>query len=505
MAGWLYRYEAKGIQDWILQSQKLTDIRAASDVVEALGKLSMRHAADAGAGDDVLLATAGVGLIHFRSETALRAFAAEWPMQVAQAAPGLRFVQAWATGENAGALSSVIDLAAGQRNLPVPSLPEGAPFVRRSNRTGGLAVRKDGDEAEWVDAALATIRGRAAGVDGLRDRFGVAADIKLSDNLQTWPDGYVAVIHIDGNAIGGCVRGLAADKLHDFSRKLSAATSAAAQAATAAATVKWAKQFGTSRDMAFRPLILGGDDVTVLLHSSLALTFVEQYLTTFEIESKNAHPSGLTACAGIAFVKRTFPFSQAHHLAEELCRSAKNANSGGNVRSRVMLHRVTTSALRAWESVEELELAGVLVGGPYLAGNVDVRNEASLVGLQKLSYVLSLYRLPRGPLREWVAIVREAAVEAKRRTTHAGDAPTAETRDTFGRANKHWERMMQIIESKRPAARRALSETLITLGVDPNSGLTKVSGGAETRSASLPHTPLYDALTLWGLGHVEAK
>ncbi|MFP4692353.1 MAG: hypothetical protein ACLFM2_00675, partial [Halothece sp.] len=65
-----------------------------------------------------------------------------------------------------------------------------------------------------------------------------------------------------------------------------------------------------------------------------ALEFTREFLQNFELEThhhegvkkvaeKAFNKSHLSACAGVAIVKRHFPFSVAYHLAEELIKSAK--------------------------------------------------------------------------------------------------------------------------------------------------------------------------------------
>lgn len=87
------------------------------------------------------------------------------------------------------------------------------------------------------------------------------------------------------------------------------------------------------------PLILGGDDLTVICDGKFALKFTHLFLREFEAETaKSEHQEGiipaiakkafrigkLSACAGIAIVKPHFPFSVAYELAESLIKQAKN-------------------------------------------------------------------------------------------------------------------------------------------------------------------------------------
>lgn len=87
------------------------------------------------------------------------------------------------------------------------------------------------------------------------------------------------------------------------------------------------------------PLILGGDDLTVICDGKYAIPFTRKFLIEFENETKISQPDvgdiiakvaekalgvdRLSACAGIAVIKPHFPFSVAYELAESLMKSAK--------------------------------------------------------------------------------------------------------------------------------------------------------------------------------------
>jgi hypothetical protein len=78
------------------------------------------------------------------------------------------------------------------------------------------------------------------------------------------------------------------------------------------------------------PLILGGDDLTIICDGQYAIKFTEDFLTRFVEETKKPEiqhifPKGieLGICAGIAIIKPHYPFHQAYHLAEQLLLSAK--------------------------------------------------------------------------------------------------------------------------------------------------------------------------------------
>lgn len=81
----------------------------------------------------------------------------------------------------------------------------------------------------------------------------------------------------------------------------------------------------------FRPLVLGGDDVTMLCHPSYAMAFVEEMAITFRKTSRTsvveprwpATDGELTMSAGILYAKVSFPLHMAIPYAERLLESAK--------------------------------------------------------------------------------------------------------------------------------------------------------------------------------------
>ncbi len=114
----------------------------------------------------------------------------------------------------------------------------------------------------------------------------------------------------------------------------------------------------------FRPLILGGDDVTMLCHASYAMVFAREMAASFnELSKEAAHEaqqSGLdvplwpatnnelTISAGILFVKSSFPLSMAIPYTESLLASAK-----GRFRSKDQNQSRVTPAAIDWESITD--------------------------------------------------------------------------------------------------------------------------------------------------------
>jgi hypothetical protein len=197
----------------------------------------------------------------------------------------------------------------------------------------------------------------------------------------------------------------------------------------------------TARVAAFRPLIAGGDDVTFLVRSDLALGFAKTLLESveakaLEVEKVSGLKLPLSACAGIALVKASTPFLFAHQLADALCVNAKKASKelkrqrdgeSGNppFASALAFHAPVGTLGESYEAVilkKELTANDImLTGGPYGVGGPSDGGAAvrpSLDWLIKLVEALDAQK-GLGALRELRAILfdrgRRAAEEAWRR------------------------------------------------------------------------------------------
>lgn len=450
---WLYRAEAKGIQSWILASDRLRELKGGSALVDALPELarSLVHRT----GGDVVIAAAGGIEVRFHEQASLERFAGVWPAVVENHAPGLELVQAWVADSGLDPYPELHRRLGAARNRRWPALPAPGPLSARSARTGLAAESRDEHDRALLDAATRAKVRAAAGV-GQLDRL---APVGLSFATETAMigDTYVAVVHADGNAVGSRIRTLGPDQRRQFSDALSEATRRAAQ--TAVRELARIQQLDDDATvLRCRPIVVGGDDLTFLVDAVLALPFTEAYLRAFEAETVavgNVDGKGpLTACAGLAFVKTGFPFHAAHELAESLCGGAKSALRAGN-RSGLLFHRVTTSSPDTdWESLRAGELAAVggrsLAGGPY-----------DLERLDRLrALATALRQLPRKAMREWLGLVRVDA----------------------GRAQARWRRAREVMGAaleSPPAAVRDLDKALIALNHAPETGWATQDGGHE--------------------------
>ncbi|MCS7271688.1 MAG: hypothetical protein NZ703_11455 [Gemmataceae bacterium] len=154
---------------------------------------------------------------------------------------------------------------------------------------------------------------------------------------------WLAVVHADGNGLGEVFRHFNEKvkicdnrdnrdnrdynrkyikKLRDFSLALD---QCAQQAFREALTVLKPRM----NRLPIVPLVLGGDDLTVVCDGQQALQFTKKFLDAFERQTREHQAiqpilaNGVTSCAGVAIIKPHFPFFSAYQLAEQLLQSAK--------------------------------------------------------------------------------------------------------------------------------------------------------------------------------------
>lgn len=162
---------------------------------------------------------------------------------------------------------------------------------------------------------------------------------KLEKLFEREETPWLAIVHADGNGLGQIFLNFEdyigndksnrayINKYRTFSLELDECTEAAFKQAIEVLPSK-------KENLPVVPLIVGGDDLTVVCHGEYALEFTRVFLQEFEKQTQEKsriaevarsafQVSRLSACAGISIIKRHFPFSVAYKLAEDLIKSAK--------------------------------------------------------------------------------------------------------------------------------------------------------------------------------------
>ncbi len=246
-------------------------------------------------------------------------------------------------------------------------------------------------------------------------------DFDLGHGRPEW----LAVIHADGNGLGtifldfekvsktqGQSRAYV-DALRSFSIAIEECTVRAFREALKSINLKDLEQgdelkrkTGSATSITFLPvvpIVLGGDDLTIICDGRFALKLTAAYLSEFEKATgdpkgpqngivaqiaRNVSPDHprLAACAGVAIVKPHFPFSNAYKLAENLTKSAKvvkkrfKSQAGVIPCSAIDVHVLYDSSgadLERIRSKLELDDGQVqLTARPFVVTNLEPINDA---------------------------------------------------------------------------------------------------------------------------------
>lgn len=392
-------FEARGVQEYILASGRVKDIVGASELVDQLtapnGILDMACQtlginADKPTTTDGFSRRAGGAFVYISQDAAqIEQLAALWSMLMPAVAPQLEFVLAKGQGSTpfmaAGAAGNAARV---MRNRGPIYLPEAGPFTRRAQKTGLPAAATD--KKEWIDAGSVAKRAFYDG-DAIARKFPLPNGGVWPKNLEPlrgrnisegagFPylngNKQLAIVHVDGNGFGLLLRKVNEEiqKKPDsyiatyraFSELIAKVTNAAVQKAIDAVIVPKLAQVAVAP---MRPLLLGGDDLTVLIRPDLAFDFVQVFAREFERASADELISfqkqfgfslgitKLTVGAGVVVQGANQPFYQGYELAESLCGHAKSLAGkqlkNGLKPSTVSFYRLTTSGVPDWE--QELE------------------------------------------------------------------------------------------------------------------------------------------------------
>lgn len=410
MAKYLYGAAVQGIQGFIFQTNKLRDIVGASELVERICTTDFDEFTEShnGANDPKsILRAAGNIKYLFESEDACKKAVLKFPKKVVENAPGITISQAVVPVEDDADIAAAIDkLEASlrvQRNRQMRPINLGFTGVLRSRSTGfpAVEVRKDKNgQDEFLDKATQKKRDASETQALSKKAFGfdvLAKQVAFEIDQITGKNDWIAVIHADGNGLGQVVQkvGKKTDEFKAFSKALDEATiGAAVDAFNALVERKYFDVKDESKLIPIRPVVLGGDDFTVICRADFAAEYVHKFLESFEkrtgegviaeLLKKNAvfeNGNKLTACAGIAFVKSSYPFYYAYDLAESLCSMAKkDAKKPENPRylapSCLMFHKVQSSFVESFDKIVDKELTASgcsYVFGPYYLAETPYR------------------------------------------------------------------------------------------------------------------------------------
>ncbi len=421
MSQYLYGFTIYSIQSYIFQSNKLKEIAGASELVEQIcttmfANMINQKLEDLDHDPKAIRNAAGNIRYLFKNDQLeiLQKVVREFPKVVISSAPGIQICQAVVEINNDdGFYLKVIELEqkiTAQRNNPFRPADLGYMATRRSRRTGLPIVEVTRSNSEEIindrassskrvimdnyqeSGKLSRIKNDFIGETALKGNFPVDFDELVTSNPIKPNYNWLAVIHIDANNMGNVLQNLdngnpTIDTLRNFSKAVNTSTKSAAQKAFAKVISEI--ELNPFETIPFLPIIVGGDDLTIVCRADLALIYTSNYLSLFIEQTKlnfkangiNSLNNGLTACAGIAYVKSSYPFHYAIGLADKLCAHAKrNAKKDivlqTSVPSCLMFHKVQDSFIEDFSEIIDRELTAKASNikfdfGPYYIESVN--------------------------------------------------------------------------------------------------------------------------------------
>jgi len=538
MTNYAYLFEAKSIQSYILATNRLKEIVGASELVERLtGSFDsqdalLNHALNAiGGNGKIQFSRKGGATFYAFSECfeVIDKLASLWPLLVRQYAPDLEFAQAKGEGKHPHeAFENAQQQLLANRNCQATRLPQAGPFAIRNRRTGEPATKLSknakSDKPEPVDAATWR-KLKFAEAGKLAKRFAENATPGEWPTLLTPEKGQdgrnfpfkeerqtIALIHADGNGLGQVLIHLqehAKNKpddylklFKDFSESVTRATQQAARNATIKVLQEARKDEGIVLYPA-RPIVLGGDDLTIIVRADLAMKFTQVYLKEFARLSKDEMsilkkeypslpqhllPGQLTACAGVAYAKASVPFYLLHGLAEDLCKQAKSMakpKAKENKReglSALSFHRITTAMVDDYQDILKRELT--IPGDPSLCQTLQAYALEPDVGLPCLDHLLELQKLlggegmARGPTRQVLGLIEQ----------------------DLGQAKQRYKRWQEVMSKKMPKELEQFDQLVASLLKGDEKVWKELPYGEIDLETQTRHSPLGDVMALLAVG-----
>lgn len=455
MVKYLYGAAVQGIQGFIFQTNKLREIVGASELVEEICTSKFQELVGAEYKEysnttkcgSVLHAAGNIKYI-FDKEDDCAKIVRIFPKEIFEFAPGVTVSQAVVKmeGEYVNFDKAVDELEKRlrtQRNRQMRSATLGLMGIQRSRQTGLPVVeyRKESSIDAGTRAKLNMLKriddpnfeltkslcNTAFGKDRLKNKQ-IAYDIEKMTKNNDW----IAVIHADGNGLGQIVQaiGTDAERFKEFSKNLDSATKNAAVKAYESVKVS----FNENEFIPIRPIVLGGDDFTVICRADLAIEYVTNFIKQFELntsfvkkyKSDKITFDNLTACAGIAYIKSSYPFYYGYELAESLCsRSKKDAKKdlkdGELAKSCLMFHKVQDSFTESWEDTIKRELSPQenisFEFGPYYVNEKKVDSRWLVSELMERSKKLDGKEgnAVKSHLRNWMSLLHDNPAMAEQK------------------------------------------------------------------------------------------
>ena len=321
-------------QDYIFSSRKLREnVARSSEIREVTESDYFRKHARKLYNEDENLVYSGGGhtVLQFRDKASAAAFARSVSSAVIRQFPDMElylktipFDETKTPGENLRCLTEALER---KKALRTPSF--------RWLSFGVEAIDRETWQPEIPQPDRGTPREPVSPPEGYR--------FPRDFRDLTGDDNFIAVIHIDGNAMGKRVSSLldaeasdwdaACNRLRRFSEGVDSDYRAAFSETVE--TVLRTPMPENGQWLPIRPVILAGDDVCFVSAGSIGLECARIFLEHLTAKTNPEDHKPYSACAGVALVHLRYPFHMAYALSESLCSSAKRFSAALDPESSV--------------------------------------------------------------------------------------------------------------------------------------------------------------------------
>lgn len=254
---------------------------------------------------------------------------------------------------------------------------------------------------------------------------------------------FIAVVHIDGNAMGKRVEKLQQrfrelgwtdykEKLRAFSESIDVDFKTAYKEMSEDVAVNI--ENGKLKDLnisgsqfPIRRIITAGDDICFVTEGRIGLECAAAFINRLGGKKNRVDEEGYAACAGVAIVHQKYPFYKAYELAEMLCGSAKkygaalSSDGSGSDVSAIDWH-IEFGELK--DTLEEVRsdyknADGISVSGrPYIIqASQTIRNGESFHSYYKVRELISKLQkdesCAKGTIKELRAVMKQGKVETE--------------------------------------------------------------------------------------------
>ncbi len=417
---YLYQFSVHSIQSFIYRSNRLVEILAASNIVRSINEnLFMEFLRGYGIEtDEIIQNAAGNVKIIIQKKDDLDTILRYWPLVASEFAPEIGISQAYVeleaglTREKSLELRKKLEISRQKiYSNEVPSSPvtlvsrrTGLPVYKQQTINGKIEYLDRGSYYKFQEGAGTSIeKDLGLGIDSSHLTRDISHIATKKSNI--------ALIHIDGNGMGETVLKFNQELLaknivgKEFSRAHREFSEKIVQTTREALKTAYEKVLIPAKDkyIPARLILMGGDDLTIIVRADLAIPFTMEYLKS--MENSTTLPKPLTASAGIIFMKKNFPFNVGYYFAEELTEHAKqySRNLDNSIPSSVAFHRISGNLdkIPEWKQKPFINISA----SPY---PIDSKyGEITLDKIYELSQELKKAGTSRGILKEIVYNLQE--------------------------------------------------------------------------------------------------